>query len=182
MNDEDAQELVDFAGAIGLNQQQFDALYERFVQYNAEGKLLNSENLSSILKNNKTGLQTEWGADFDMNVKNGRETFEVLSKDIPELNDLIQDPLVANHPGVLKLFHKLAPMVKDSLPASGSNVPSAFGTETIAGIKGEIADLDASNSDLIMTNPSSLSLADRAKREKLLEKRTSLYQKLYGQG
>jgi hypothetical protein len=182
LGDEDTQELVDFAGAIGLNQQQFNALYERFVQYNEEGKLMEGDNLNQSIQDSKLALQAEWGNDFEMNVRNGRETFDVLSKDIPELNDLISDPAVANHPGVLKLFNKLAPMVRDSAPVLTNGVPSAFAADNVASIKGEIERIDTENSELMFSNPSTMSMADRAKRDKLLEKRTNLYTKLYGQG
>jgi len=181
-DDDTVQELVDFAGEMGLTQRQFDQLYSRYGQMYVEGNQQLSGNQEQTLKEYKTALQADWKDDFDVNLKGSKEAFSALSQEIPELNDLIQDPTVANHPATLKLFHKLAGTMGDTLPPSGSNVPSAFGSGSVQGIRAQIQDLDASNSDLILSNPSSLPMADRAKRQQILDKRAQLYAQLYGEG
>jgi hypothetical protein len=181
-DDDTVQELVDFAGEMGLTQRQFDQLYSRYGQMYVEGNQQLSGNQEQTLKEYKTSLQADWKDDFDVNLKGSKEAFSALSQEIPELNDLIQDPTVANHPATLKLFHKLAGTMGDTLPPSGSNVPSAFGSGSVQGIRAQIQDLDASNSDLILSNPSSLPMADRSKRQQILDKRAQLYAQLYGEG
>lgn len=181
-DDDTVQELVDFAGEMGLTQRQFDQLYSRYGRMYVEGNQQLSGNQEETLKEYKTSLQADWKDDFDVNLKGSKEAFSALSQEIPELNDLIQDPTVANHPATLKLFHKLAGTMGDTLPPSGSNVPSAFGSGSVQGIRAQIQDLDASNSELILSNPSSLPMADRAKRQQILDKRAQLYAQLYGEG
>lgn len=181
-DDDTVQELVDFAGELGLTQRQFDQLYSRYGQMYAEGNQQLTGNQEETLKEYKAALHADWKDDFDVNLKGSKEAFSALSQEIPELNDLIQDPTVANHPATLKLFHKLAGTMGDTLPPSGSNVPSAFGSGSVQGIRAQIQDLDASNSELILSNPSSLPMADRAKRQQILDKRAQLYAQLYGEG
>tara|TARA_A100001015_G_scaffold308975_1_gene407544 strand:+ start:74 stop:1000 length:927 start_codon:yes stop_codon:yes gene_type:complete len=179
--DEALQELVDFAGELGLSQRQFDGLYSRWAQMAVENNQLEATDMQGQLKEYKTALMADWQDDFDIKLKNSKETFTALSQDIPELNDLITNPLVANHPATLKLFDKLSSMVGDALPTGGSNVPSAFGVNSVQGIRAQIEDIDATNADLILSNPSSLKMADRTKREQILEKRAKLYSQMYGQ-
>jgi hypothetical protein len=180
-SDDALQELVDFAGGLGLNQQQFDVLYNRWAQMSVEGNQLVAQDQADTLKTFKTTMQAEWQDDFDVNLQNSKEAFTALSQEIPELNELISDPVVANHPATLKLFNKLSGLIKDTLPAAGSNPPNAFGSGTVQGIRNAIQELDESNSDLILSNPASLNLADRAKREEILAKRAKLYETMYGQ-
>ena len=90
----------------------------------------------------------------------------------------MQDPALANHPGVLKLFNKLGGMMGDTLPAGGSNIPGSF-NNTVQGIQSQIQEIDMDYSDLILSNPSQLKVGDRQKREQILQKRAQLYAQLY---
>lgn len=179
-DDETIQELVDFAGQLGLTQQQFDQLYSRYGQMYAQGDQNMSTHQADTLKQFKVSLQADWQEDFDVNMRSSTEAFNALSQEIPELQELISDPIVANHPATMKLFHKLSQTMGDSLPPSGSNIPSSFGSSSVQGIRNQIQELDANNADLILSNPSSLGMADRAKRQQILDKRTQLYGQLYG--
>ena len=181
-DDDTVQELVDFAGELGLTQRQFDQLYSRYGQMYAEGNQNVTQHQAGTLKEFKTSLQAEWKDDFDVNMKSSTEAFNTLSQEIPELNELISDPIVANHPATMKLFHKLSQTMGDTLPPSGSNVPSAFGSNSVQGLRSQIQDLDATHSELILSNPSSLPMADRSKRQQILDKRAQLYAQLYGEG
>lgn len=180
--DEALQELVDFAGGLGLTQQQFDVLYNRWAQMSVEGNQLMAQDQADTLKKYKTEMQAEWQDDFDVNLRNSKEAFSALSQEIPELNELISDPVVANHPATLKLFNKLSGLIKDTLPATGSNPPNPFGSGTVQGIRNTIQELDENNSELILSDPASLKMADRTKRQEILDKRAKLYTQMYGQG
>jgi len=177
--DDAIQELVNFAGNLGLNQQQFDALYNRWALMSVENNQLESASEAETLTQYKTAMLGEWGGDFDINLKNSKEAFTTLANEIPELNQLIENPVVANHPATLKLFNKLSSLIKDSTPVQGSNLPSGFGNGSVQGIKNEIAALDESSADLILANPSQMNLSDRSKREQILAKRAKLYEQLY---
>lgn len=173
------QKIVDMAGQMGLSQRQFDIMYQTTVQSLLEQESGSRESINEILKEYKASLSADWQADFDVNIKQSKEAFAALAQDIPELNELVQDPTLANHPGMLKLFHKVAQVSGDSLPSLSSNPANGFGENNAINIRGQIRDIDAQNQELILSEPSQLSQADRFKREQLLQKRAELYNKLY---
>jgi len=177
--DDGIQQMVDLAGQMGLTQRQFDIMYQTTVQNLMQGNQQNSQGIDESLKNYKASLSADWQADFDVNLKQSKEAFSALAQDIPELNDLVQDPTIANHPGMLKLFHKVAQVSGDSLPSLANNPANGFGENSAMNIQAQIRDLDNSNQELIMSEPAMLKPADRAKREQLLQKRAELYTQLY---
>ena len=178
--EETIQELVDFAGQLGLTQRQFDALYNRWGQMAFDSNQMEQADTDEAIKGYRTEILGEWKEDFEQNLKVSKEAFATLAQEIPELNQLVADnPTFANHPGVLKLFHKLASATGDLLPSMANNPSDGFGGNTALNIQAQIRDLDTQNQELILSEPSRLNLADRAKREQLLQKRAELYQKLY---
>ena len=179
-DDNTTQELVDFAGEMGLSQRQFDQLYSKWAQLSMEGTQLGETQSQERLKNYRVSLEADWGDNFEKNIQNSRESFGAVSQEIPELNELMQDPNLANHPGILKLFNKLGGMMGDTLPAGGSNIPGSF-NNTVQGIQSQIQEIDIDYSDLILSNPSQLKIGDRQKRQQILEKRAQLYSQLYPQ-
>ena len=179
-DDNTTQELVDFAGEMGLSQRQFDQLYSKWAQLSMEGTQLGETESQERLKNYRISLEADWGDNFEKNIQNSRESFGAVSQEIPELNELMQDPNLANHPGILKLFNKLGGMMGDTLPAGGSNIPGSF-NNTVQGIQSQIQEIDIDYSDLILSNPSQLKIGDRQKRQQILEKRAQLYSQLYPQ-
>jgi len=181
-SEEAVQELTDFANEAGLTQKQFEALFSRYTEMEMQGRNnIETYNKDTISKFG-ADMAEHWGNQFEVNMKQANETFDALSQEIPELQDLVNwSPVVANHPAVLKLFHKISEISGDALPAVGTNQTSPFGQDqSVQAIKAQIQELDTNNEQLIMTDPSSLSFADKEKREKILEKRIKLYSELYG--
>jgi hypothetical protein len=181
-DDESLQELVDFAGQAGLTQQQFNMLYSRYGQMYLESTNQLTESQDKEIADYRTALQAEWQGNFDVNMKSSSEAFNSLAEEIPELNELVENPMFANHPATIKLFHRLSNTMSDTLPPAGSNIPSAFGSDSVTSIRSQIQDLDASHSELILSNPSSLPMSERSKRQMILDKRAKLYSQLYGEG
>jgi hypothetical protein len=181
---EDAeQELVDFAGQMGLTQGQFNMLYEQYVKMGLEGSELENENIQEQVTQYRTALKSEWGEDYDVKVRQANEAYSALSSEIPELKELVETSgTIANHPAVLKLFSRISEVSGDTLPLSGNNPQNGFANESIHAIRSEIAGIDAQHSDLIMSNPSSLSIPERNKRQQILQQRADLYDKMYGKG
>lgn len=179
LHDEGIQQMVDLAGQMGLTQRQFDIMYQTTVQNLMQGNHQSSQGVDEALKNYRASLSADWQADFDVNLKQSKEAFSALAQDIPELNELVQDPTIANHPGMLKLFHKVAQVSGDSLPSLANNPANGFGENSAMNIRSQIRDIDVQNQELIMSEPAMLKPADRAKREQLLQKRAELYSKLY---
>jgi hypothetical protein len=126
-------------------------------------------------------MRDEWGQLYDKNIAASNQAYEAIATDIPEIRELVEaNPYVANHPGVLKLFNKIAEISGDSLPMSSNTDPtSGFARENVHSVKAQIEDLDTTHKDLLLSNPSSLPLDQRAKREDILQKRVQLYEKLY---
>lgn len=180
ISEESIQELVDFSAKMGLNQQQFDQLYERYVKLAVDGNELSSAQTQETVKAHRQAIQGEWGEKYDANLAEANQAYEALSSEIPELRELIEsDPIIANHPAVLKVFHRIAEVSGDALPLSQNNPTSGFASENVHGIRAAIQELDSSNASLIMSDPSSLSMADRTKRQQILEQRARLYSSLY---
>ena len=179
LHDEGIQQMVGLAGQMGLTQRQFDIMYQTTVQNLMQGNQQSSQGVDEALKNYRASLSADWQADFDVNLKQSKEAFSALAQDIPELNELVQDPTIANHPGMLKLFHKVAQVSGDSLPSLANNPANGFGENSAMNIRSQIRDIDVQNQELIMSEPAMLKPADRAKREQLLQKRAELYNKLY---
>jgi len=175
------QELVDFAGQIGLTQQQFNMLHEQYIKMGLEGTQLEEEGAQEQVTHFRTALKTEWGEDYDVKVRQANDAYTALSSEIPELKELVEtNGVIANHPAVLKLFSRISEVSGDTLPLSGNNPQSGFNNETVYAIKSEIAGIDAQHSELIMSNPSSLSIPERNKRQQILQQRADLYDKMYG--
>jgi hypothetical protein len=181
--EETEQELVDFAGQMGLTQGQFNMLYEQYMKMGLEGTNMELQSQQEEVTQYRTALKTEWGDDYDVKVRQANDAYTALSSEIPELKDLIETSgVIANHPAVLKLFSRISEVSGDTLPLSGNNPQNGFLSDSVHSIKSEIAGIDAQYNDLIMSNPSSLSIPDRNKRQQILQQRADLYAKMYPNG
>ena len=170
--EEATQELVDFAGDMGLNQQQFDKLYSRYMKMGLEGQAEMDTSAQNKINELRTDVQVDWGDKYETNLKQANQAYEALTSEIPELKELVEsDPVMANHPAVLKLFHRISEVAGDTLPLANNNPASGFTNQNVHGVKTAIQELDTDNASLIMSNPSELSMSDRTKRQQVLEKR-----------
>ena len=177
--DEGIQQMVDLAGQMGLTQRQFDIMYQTTVQNLMHNNQQSSQTVDEALKEYRASLSADWKADFDVNLKQSKEAFAALAQDIPELNELVQDPTLANHPGLIKLFHKVAQVSGDSLPSLTNNPANGFAENSAINIRSQIQEIDTQHQELILSDPAQMKPLDRAKREQLLQKRAELYNKLY---
>ena len=179
LSETDVTELRSVADQLNLSTQQANKLGELWA-----GKTVGANgDLEGQIKESVTAqqrqLQNEWADNYELNHKSANEAFEILADKVPELRDLVQwSPIVENHPGIMKLFHTLAPLVQDAGMVSGGN-GGGFSGDTVAGIQAQIKDFDMQHSEVIMSDPGGLSIADKLKREDLLKQRTALYQKKY---
>lgn len=178
--EETVQELVDFSAQMGLNQQQFDQLYERYLSMAVEGNEITTQQTQETVTEHRQSIQGEWGEKYETNLSEANQAYEALSSEIPELRELIEsDPVIANHPAVLKVFHRIAEVSGDALPLAQNNPTSGFASDNVHGVKSAIQELDTVNASLIMSDPSALSMADRTKRQQVLDQRAKLYSNLY---
>ena len=183
LTEESQDELVQFAGEMGLSQRQFDKLYQRYIELGVQGDAMTKEEQAATIKEQRQSIQMDWGENYDNNLKQANAAYEALSQEIPEIKDLVEGNAgVANHPAVLKLFHKIADSTRDALPPAANNPASGFANDTVHGVKTAIQELDEQHAQLIMGDPSSMSMAERTKRQEILNKRTALYAQLYPSG
>lgn len=183
-DDSTLQDIVDLAGTMGLSQNQFNQLFGAYNTMIMDAESMNASEQKETLEKYNMDLRGEWGNLYEKNLEASNQAYEAIAGDIPEIRELVEgNPYVANHPGVLKLFNKIAEISGDSLPvSSNSNAPSAFAASNVHNLKAQIQDLDTTHSTLIMTNPASLPMDQRTKRQEILDKRADLYAKLYSEG
>jgi len=183
LTEEASDTLKQLSHDMGLSKRQAGQLAKAY----AEQGLGATENLNAQIAEDVKGkisaLQAEWGSEYEVKHRAANEAFDTLSAEIPELKELIEwSPIVAHHPAVMKLFERLSPLVGDlGMQSGNSGFDGGFGGETVAGIKGQIADLDTTHNAIIMSDPSEMSMADRTKREQILAQRAALYKKLYAE-
>lgn len=181
--DEALQEFVDFSAELGLSQQQFDKLYEAYVGMGVEQQQNAEASIEQSVAEARKSVQLDWGDQYETNLAQANQAYEAMASEIPEIKDLVEsDPIVANHPAVLKLFHRISEVSGDTLPVVANNPASGFGKDNVHNLKAQIAEIDTDNASLIMSDPSSLNMADRTKRQEILNKRANLYATMYGQG
>lgn len=181
--DEALQEFVDFSADLGLSQQQFDQLYEAYVGMTLEQQETIESSIEEAVSEARKSVQLDWGDQYDANLAQANQAYEAMASEIPEIKELVEsDPIVANHPAVLKLFHRISEVSGDTLPVVENNPASGFAKDNVHNLKAQIAEIDTDNASLIMSDPSSLSMADRSKRQEILNKRANLYATMYGQG
>lgn len=181
--DEALQEFVDFSADLGLSQHQFDQLFDAYVGMGFDQQRASEEQIEQTVTEARKAVQLDWGDHYETNLAQANQAYEAMSSEIPEIKELIEsDPIVANHPAVLKLFHRISEVSGDTLPVVANNPASGFGKDGVHNLKAQIAEIDTDNASLIMSDPSSLSMADRTKRQEILNKRANLYATMYGQG
>jgi hypothetical protein len=183
MDPETSDLLKGVAHNLGLPQGAYPKLEQAWAEHNVQANQQLDAQIKEAVHTQNLALQEEWGLDYTANHKSANETFEVLAKQVPELNELVEwSPIVANHPAVMKLFHALAPHVQNlGAPVTGVG-GSTFNNDSVASVQAQIKDLDAKYGQLI--NPkdvASLSILDKQKRERILRERTALYQKAYAE-
>ena len=158
-------------------------MYQRYIELGIQGDNITKEQTAATIKEQRQSIQMDWGENYDNNLKQANAAYEALSQEIPEIKDLVEGNAgIANHPAVLKLFHKIADSTRDALPPSANNPASGFANDTVHGVKTAIQELDEQHAQLIMGDPSSMSMAERTKRQEILNKRTALYAQLYPSG
>lgn len=174
------EELRQLAHRSGMTNRQFSQVASRLAELTVQGEAEASGQNQKAVQDFANKLKTEWGTDYQIHLRAANETFEALSQEIPELTELVSwSPVVANHPAVLKLFARLAPLLQDSLPERLGQSGS-FGEQTAAAIRSELDQINQEHQGLILDKQPTLLPPDRqALRQRILQRRTELYQKLH---
>jgi len=179
LSEADTAELRAVANELGLSTRQASKLAAKWAERSVQANGDLSGQIDAAVESARTAIRAEWGDQYEVNHRSANEAFEILAKEIPELKELVGwSPVVENHPGIMKLFHKLAPMVQDAGMITGGQ-SGGFGEQTVASLRAQLADFDAQHEQLINADPTRLSIDDKIKREEILNKRTEFYKKLW---
>lgn len=174
--------LREIAHSLGLTQNQYSKFEKAYAEQQLSTEEIFSTQTNKYVEDLTNELRKDWGNDFAINHRSANEAYQALVAQVPELEALMSwSPVVANHPATMKLFHALAPLVKDMGMGNQGNA-SGFGNDTVAGLKSQISDFDAEHRDILFASADKLATltpTDKAKRERLLSQRTQMYQKLY---
>lgn len=182
-SDATIKDLQEFAHNSGLNPQQYENLANKLANYEATRAQAEAQAVDEAVAGYKTQLMQMWGQDLNQNMTMANEAFAALSQEIPALNEILKWPMVQNHPAILQVFHKMATVMGDSVPGMAGS-PGAFGNKatTLTGLKQELETFEQDNHDVIYSDTSSMTIADREAREKILEKRLKLIQSIQKAG
>lgn len=177
---ETATIMREIANDMDLTPRQAKILMKKWAEQDISAMGAVSTQEAASVAEQQNALKVEWGSEHEVKHRAANEAYEALAQEIPELRELMAwSPVVANNAGVMKLFERLSPMLAQS-GIVGKGTPSAgFGEATVAGLKADISALRADNAELINTNPSELSMADRSKRDGILNQITEYYKKLH---
>lgn len=183
LDEASVKELKELAHKNGFSQKQAGVLARKLAELQVTSTEQMNAQVQEAIQSSLGALKAEWGDNFSVQVKAATETFEAFAEEIPELKQLMDwSPFVANHPALIKLFAKLSSLAQESTP-SFKGVGGQMGGDTIASIQHNIKQLETEHADLLLhKNPAELPMADRKRRERLLEERAALYEKLYAQG
>lgn len=180
-------DLQNVAHDLGIPERAFPKLQQKWAEYMVKSEQAVHQMTDQAVKAHVDTLREEWGSEYGPKHRAANEAFEVMAQQIPELNDLVSwSPLVSNHPAVMKLFEALSPHIKDmGMDVSNSSLGgNNFGQETVASLRSELEDIAINYGHLINVDSSkmaTLSPQDKAKRQKILQRRSSIYQKLYSE-
>lgn len=174
--------LKNVAFELGLHPKAFNVLQQKWAEHMVQSEAVITEQINSSVKQHVDTLREQWGTEYGPNHRAANEAFAVLSEQVPELVELVEwSPFVANHPGVMKLFHLLSPLVADmGMPSGGQS--TGFGKDTIASINAELQSIAEEHGHLLNMSMDQLAVltpGERAKRERILARRTELYQKKF---
>lgn len=146
-----------------------------------------SQNLTQVTESQRaaqtqaieTGLATlrqEWNDDFDANLEIANVAFRKVAPQA--LQDLInQDKSLANHPGVLTLFHQIGKEMLDSDARGGG--AQRLVVANAAQAQQRIAQIRETHRTLLYTDPMSLKPHERQQREDLLKEIQELHFKAH---
>lgn len=160
-------EFGQVAHKIGLNQQQVDALIE--YQAGAIGSELENEPafLAQQMQQTQEQLKSEWGLDYDKNVRAARRALEVYGD--PEIAELMNTS-AGNHPAVVKLFARLGAEITEDMAQNTQRSNVA------------VSPLDArAEIDATMANPNHPYFNDKSPDHRTaIERMRQLHEKVYG--
>ncbi len=102
LSNEAVQEIVDaYSGHMGDSLKAQDAQFEAW--------------LKTETKNNETALRTEFGSQYDTNIRSAQKAIGRFAD--ASVKKVLDDTGLGSHPGMVKMFAKIGAMVREDSPA-----------------------------------------------------------------
>lgn len=162
------------AHSAGLNQKQFEAVVSVIADDIKASRTSMEEGQQTTLNQFVEKIKGEWKDATKTNVELAMRAFDAEAPD--ELKELVaQDPLLANHPGIIKLFHKIGKSLLENSRVPGSPNPS-FGEGTSAEAQQKLSSFEAQHGKILFSPLDRLTPEEKASREAILAERTRLYE------
>ena len=94
---------------LGLTQEQAQNMLELYAQVQEEQDSANKQSASDYAVNSQIELKREWQGQYDANLDQAQRAFAQFSS--PELNEMLDETGLGNHPELIKAFAKIGGML-----------------------------------------------------------------------
>jgi len=163
----------------GLNTKQAKNLFDKYSEIRMKEITAAKEATDAAVAEGTGALRQEWGDNYNANIDLANQAFDKIAPD--ELKILVDgDPVLRNNPGFLKLMQNLGKEMANGTQKMGGN-PVGFSAGTPAAAEAELATIEANHGELLRTPANSLSFADRAKRQEIINRQTELFNQKYAE-
>ena len=179
--DIDAEELGAWAQEFhkaGMNSKAANQLIEKYVEMRSASMREINTQIDTAVAAHLGKLRQEWGDDYNANIDMSNQAFDQLAPN--ELKAFVaENKTLANNAGFLKLFQTLGMELAGGHQGdTGRNTPG-FIPNSPASAAAELANLKETHRSLIHSDPNSLSMAERSKRDAVLQRINKLYEMKY---
>lgn len=118
--------LREAAHGVGLTNKQWAELSAKAVELQNGNAADFDEKLSAAQKEWQAKAEEQYGADFSKKIGKAQKVYEELVKDAPEIDALLSETKLKNHPALVQLMMKVSDSVSDaSTPSRSAGGPPA---------------------------------------------------------
>ncbi len=122
-NDPAFSDFLQTSHKVGLNSQQVQEL----TNLQLKNKAAKDQAMTETVQHYQEQVRQEFGAEFQNRLTAANEAVRVWSQKYPDLQELLADPRVGNHPAIVSIFASLGKQaIEGNLPGYQANVQ--FGT------------------------------------------------------
>lgn len=176
-DEEKTKGFKEFAHKLGIPDKQFGPLMQRYAGEMQEAMEAQQTQLKETVDKQLTALRADLakeGREFDSVIELANEA--LLSFEDESLVQLFQEnPILANHPSIVKTFASLAEAKRESLARNAGSGKINSPMDARAALQA----FEQKHAELIYAEPESLSWNQREQRDRILKDRNDLYMKAY---
>jgi len=178
LNPEELGQWAETFHKAGTNPKQARELLDKYVEVKTAEITAANEQANEIIAENIGALRQKWGDSYNANKDMANQAFDKLAPDA--LKALVsENSVLANNEGFLSLFHTLGLEIAGGTQTQGGRSTPGFTPNSPAAAEAELATIEANHGTLINTDPNGLNMAERAKRQSILDRQMELYKLKY---